>query len=300
MTKSSLEHLVVVPLGGLGNRMRVIACAKRLAQMSGARCTVIWDWGDYEALFEKDPAIDVLPAIPEGLVASYHTRRVLADHEGGTRENRRIPLDGPSGIIVSSYVCFCAAGEPENPYEAALLPWAPRPSRAVRQAANRFRDSAFPSHDIVGMHMRRTDNAAARLRSPDVLFIRQAALFAGEGKKIFLATDNRRTERRLRAGFPGTILAYPKIQRWGKRWPRHFSLANTIEDYAELLLLASCDYVLGSAYSSYSSWAMALNGSPNCRVLEIEAVVPRPRPAGLARRVVVKLDLGLRKLLQPR
>ena len=297
MSKPALQHLVVVPLGGLGNRMRVIASAKRLAQMAGARCTVIWDWQDYAALFERDPAIEVVSAIPKELHAGYEVRHILTDNEGGTWENRHIPLDGAAGIIVTSYVAFCARGEPENVHEPALLAWVPQPSEAVRKAASRFREAEFPPRGIVGLHMRRTDNREAKLRSPDRLFIEEAGLLAGEGTKIFLASDSRRTERRLLAGFPGSLIDYPKSQHKSRRWPRRFNLAKTIEDYAELLLLASCDYVLGSAYSSYSSWAMALNGSAKCRVLAIEAIVPAPRRASFARRMTIKLDLALRTRL---
>ena len=46
MAARSLQHLVVEPYNGLCNRIRVIAAAKRLAALSGARCTVVWDWLD--------------------------------------------------------------------------------------------------------------------------------------------------------------------------------------------------------------------------------------------------------------
>ena len=37
---------------------------------------------------------------------------------------------------------------------------------------------------------------------------------------------------------------------------------------SHLLLLASCDYVLGSSKSTYTSLAMALNGSSRCSMIE--------------------------------
>jgi hypothetical protein len=46
------------------------------------------------------------------------------------------------------------------------------------------------------------------------------------------------------------------------------NLAETIEDYADLLVLASCDYVLGSQQSSFSDLAIALNGSSQSTQIE--------------------------------
>ena len=54
------------------------------------------------------------------------------------------------------------------------------------------------------------------------------------------------------------MVMYPKNPSMARRWPRAFDLEETIDDYAHLLLLSSCDYVLGSVDSSYSRLAMAL------------------------------------------
>jgi hypothetical protein len=265
---TGLEHLVIVPTEGLANRMRAIASAKRLCELSGARCTVVWNWQDYEALFAPDPAIEVVPRIPQDAVGTHRAMQTKTTRQGGTPENRRIPLDGPPRIIMTSPHAFGATSDGKAVDTCELVPWIPRPSQAVLERVRQFKSDAFPAGTIVGMHMRRTDNDVAILRSPDRLFIRQAKRLADAGTMIYLATDNRRTERKMLAHIGGSIVMYPKNSSLARRWPRVFSLEETMEDYADLLLLASCDYVLGSMNSSYSRLAMALNASPRCRTLQ--------------------------------
>jgi len=79
----TLEHLILIPYGQLANRMRAIASAKRVSQMVGARCSIVWNWPDYEALFQRDPSISLLPSLPEGLEHRYHAMRTLMNDEGG-------------------------------------------------------------------------------------------------------------------------------------------------------------------------------------------------------------------------
>jgi hypothetical protein len=262
-----LEHFVLLPRGGLGNRMRAIASAKRLCQIAGARCSIVWDWSDYEALFERDPAIEVIPALSADLARDYSAMRTLLNNEGGSPEVRRMPLDGPAGIVLESSHCFVATSDAKPLNESDLVPWLPQPSQKVRDRVAAFRAAAFPSGLIVGMHMRRTDNRAAAAISPDRLFFRAARSARREGATVFLATDNPRAEAKLRRRIGDGMIAYPKATRIGPRWPRPFDLVETVTDYVDLLLLAACDHVVGSWGSSYSSLAIGLNGSPRCRRL---------------------------------
>src|SRR5437867_3975326 len=87
-----LEHLVVDPMGGLCNRLRAIASARRLCAKAGARCTVIWDWGDYRTLFDDDtdwmPYAAPMDRARGRLIPGYHHIRHLSPGEGGNRSNR--------------------------------------------------------------------------------------------------------------------------------------------------------------------------------------------------------------------
>lgn len=260
----TLEHLVLIPQGQLANRMRAIASAKRVSQMAGARCSVVWNWPDYQALFQPDSSIELLPSLPEELADRYHAMRTSTNTRGGSR---RIPLDGPAGIILESCHCFGASSDGKPMDEAGLIPWLPRPSEQVRDRVATFRADNMTPGPVAGLHMRRTDHGPARARSPDWLFTRVARAARRNGEGIYLATDDPKTEARMRARFSGEVVSYPKRldrQRVPEAIPGPAELA---DDYVDLLLLSSCDYVLGSWGSSYSSLAMAMNGSPRCRRL---------------------------------
>ncbi len=247
--------------------------------MSGARCTVVWDWQDYGALFAADPAIEVVAQIPADLAVKYS---IMQTSMTG-KEHRCVPLDQAPGIILTSQHCFGATHDPKPLDEFDLLPWLPQPSRPVREKVGMFRNQAFPPGVVVGLHMRRTDHVAAIALSPDWLFVRSAQEIIDRGKAIYLATDNGATEAKMLSRFGRRTIRLSKNWTPAQRWPRAFNLEETIADYADLLLLASCDYVLGSADSSYSMLAMALNGSPRSRVLrrlESDQMTPFDRVRG--------------------
>lgn len=263
----SLEHLVVMPTAGLANRIRAIASAKRLSVMYGLRCTIVWDRQGYGALFESDPAIEVVSEILPDLPAD----RLVMDTEvidaAGPFDNRCVPLDGPRCVVLTTCHCFGATTGPKSLSESDLVPWLPQPSRAVREKVDAFQARAFPSGNIVGLHLRRTDHEAAIVLSPDWLFVRRARAIIAGGGAIFLATDNQATQQAMLSYLDGNVVFFPKNPALAQRWPRPFNLEETIEDYTDLLLLASSGYVLGSAESSYSRLAMAINGSPKCEIV---------------------------------
>ncbi|HEY2888986.1 MAG TPA: hypothetical protein VGJ31_00085 [Dongiaceae bacterium] len=265
MPAHKLQHLVVEPCYGLCNRIRVIAAAKRFAAMNGVRCTLVWNWLPYESLFEPDPTIEIVsqfPALPDG---HLRLRPRLDDRSA---PHQRLPLDEAACIAITT--CHSLGSPTDLHYLGMreLLPWLPQPAAAIREKARLFRERMFPAGQIVGLHIRRTDSERPILDSPNWRFFHQARAVVDSGARLYLATDNRRTESQMSARFADSLIMYPKNPAMRKRWPRPLNLAETIEDYADLLALASCDHVLGSRESSFSDLAMALNGSS--RSTEIE------------------------------
>jgi hypothetical protein len=270
-TPGALRHLVVVPQFGLGNRLRAIASAKRLAQMAGARCSVYWDWPDYEVLFEIDPEIEILSELPSDFRKTHALMWTKTTKQKGTPENRRVPLNRFQGIVLYSCHSFCAENGEKPVSEGDLLSWLPQPSAFMREKVEQFKASHFGDKTAVGMHIRRTDNRIAIRLSPDESFFHAARTLRNQNQTVFLATDNQQTEDTLRAELGDQMIVYPKNPKRLIRWPRkEHSLADIMEDYADLLILASCHYVLGSACSSFSALAMALNRSPSCRAVGLE------------------------------
>jgi hypothetical protein len=176
-----LEHLIIYPISGLCNRLRAIASAKRLCSKAEARCTIVWDWGDYRTFF--DDATEWVPYTASmdwkqnRIAPDYHHICHLSPYEGGSRRSWRVPVTTYSHIAVTSRFVFCAAEERllrrYTAYEEQdVLPWFPKPHRLILDKVAAFKNSFFPPH-TVGMHIRRTDNKGATLRSPDRSYFRE-------------------------------------------------------------------------------------------------------------------------------
>ncbi len=272
-----LQHLIIEPCGGLCNRLRAIAAARRVCQRANARCTVLWDWGDYHRLIEAQPDVQWTAEAPELTAGQYIKLRHLRAGEGGNGTNRRVWITRESHILLRSQHVFNAFEEPHPIRAAELAPWLPIPAAAVRRAAAAFQSASFRTF-TVGMHIRRTDHAQATLMAPDHLFLRAAEEQIEKGRTIFLATDNDETLRLMTSRFGRHILQYPKVTNLPKRWPRRrFDFEATLEDLIDLWLLASCRFVIGSAASSYSNVAMLYNGSPENQIMSIGRIAAPQR-----------------------
>jgi hypothetical protein len=272
-----LEHLVVYPISGLCNRMRAIASAKRLCARAGARCTILWDWGDYRALFDDDtewiPHTAEMDWRRDRLVPGYHHIRHLAPAEGGSRRTWRVPVTTYSRIAVTSRFVFCAAEERllrrYTVYEEQdVMPWFPRPAAAITREVEAFKEACFVPH-TAGIHIRRTDNVSATLRSPDSSYFKHGDRLVDSGHRLFLATDNQATLDSLRRRYGQNLIHYQKQSDLRRRWPRTSSTEREIiDDLIDLCLLASCEFVIGSQGSSFSRVAILLNGSRRCKAID--------------------------------
>jgi hypothetical protein len=269
-----LEHLVLYPRGGICNRLRAIASAKRLCAQTGALCTVLWDWGDYRALFDDDtewlPYAASSDLDQEKVFSGYHHVRHLLQDEGGARGNRRVSVTTYPRVVVTSGYVFYAAEEPPlrgRHYEEPVLPWFPKPHALVLEKVRAFRQAHF-SPSTAGMHIRRTDHKPATFHCPDKAYFKEADRLIAAGRRVFLATDNVETVRTMKERYGDNLLSYPKSSALSQRWPREtWDRVDVIDDMVDLWLLASCDFVIGSTQSSYSRVGMLLNGSPRCKAI---------------------------------
>ena len=271
-----LEHLVVCPRAGLCNRMRAIASAKRLCSKVGARCTIVWDWGDYDTLFEDDtewvPYSAFMDTRRNFAVPGYHHISHSPIYKGGSRRNWRVPVTTHPRIALTSWFVFCAAEEQllrrYTAYEEQeVFPWLPKPHTSIMEKVAAFKQAFFPPH-TVGLHIRRTDNIRTILRSPDKAYFKRADRLVDTGHHLFLATDNQDTLQLVHRRYGEKLIHYPKSSVLERRWPRSCSSTqDIIDDMVDLWLLASCEFVIGSRGSSYSRTAILLNGSSRCETI---------------------------------
>ncbi|MDX1948306.1 MAG: hypothetical protein SFU86_23145 [Pirellulaceae bacterium] len=255
-----LRRLVLASGSGLCNRLRAIASARRLCARVGARCHIVWNWGQFHRFFAPLPDATLCPW---GVGAASW----LLERFGQRCKDQRIDMSRRSAWVFTGQIIY---GHDEPPVSlAALRDWLPRPSDRVARRADEFAGQHFGN--VVGMHIRRTDHGPAKTKSPDELFLETAARLLDEGKRIFLATDNVETEQLLRRFCGERLITFPKAHPLVARWPRSsFDPQACEDDLLDLLLLARTEYVVGSFFSSFSNTAMVLNGSPKCRTLNID------------------------------
>lgn len=257
-----LQHLIIAPTAGICNRMRVIASARRLCRRHGARCSLVWSWGDFHDYFS--PLSDVTVQHFGASWLSYWM-------------GRWSPLNGSNRAVNVArqrlwiHTCYTFHGCDEPPIGLAdLREDLPTLNNRLMARVDEFANHHFGN--VVGLHIRRTDHALARASSPDRLFRDEATRLLDAGKQIFLATDNATTETLLRRHCGQRLITHPKQKNLAQRWPRpRFNAPACEDDLLDLFLLARTEYVLGSVGSSFSAVAMLLNGSPQCRMLSTKA-----------------------------
>jgi len=259
--RSVLQHLVLIPQSGLCNRLRAIASARRLCQRFAARCSIVWDWGDFWDLFTKVPDVEIIQNLPQPDKVARHQPRHVDPTRTVDITVRTLQLH--SGQI------FWGSHESQIQLHQ-LVEYVPRLNSRLQGIVDDFAKRNL--QNTVGFHLRRTDQAQSILHSPDVLFFRKANEIISEGKKIFLATDNLKTIKKFRRKFGDMIIVYPKRTELEKRWPRpQFDQMAVEDDLIDLFLLVKSEYIIGSHFSSFSCMARALNGSPKSAILKTES-----------------------------
>jgi hypothetical protein len=250
-----LEHLILVPQGGLCNRLRAIASARRLCQRLGSKCSLVWNWGNFWEFFAPIPKLDVLWYSPLCVANELNLR--------GVDVERRIVDVRLATLKLRSGKLFWGNDE-SRIYMDHVRGFLPQLSPRLEHVVSDFAGRALQG--AVGFHIRRTDNEKSTAASPDELFFAEAENVVAAGKRIFLATDNTLTEEIMVRRFPGKIITYPRRKTLARRWPRRrFDPAALEDDLLDLFLLARTEYVIGSQFSSFSAIAIAFNGSTQCR-----------------------------------
>jgi hypothetical protein len=267
--------IIARPAGGLCNRLRVIAAVRAAAKTSGSRLQVIWSVSGemvarFDELFEPVPDLDLRPPGRYRFVYSPSSGPKL--QRAATRTLNR--LLGVSHAFYQHDVApflwskrFDLGGV--SPRENVFLStcesvynWdAPDFSWVVPQPALRERVAALTASfdaDVVGVHIRGTDNEAALRASPRDLFIdaMTARKRARSDARFFLATDDPAIEAAVqRAVGADAVIAAPK--RFGR------DSVEAIQDaVVDLFALSQTTEILGAMNSSFTETAAAIGRLP--------------------------------------
>lgn len=275
-------RLTFVPTGGLGNRIRSMDAAIRLAVNSCAALRIYWfrDWQcpcPFQELFsfarlaeEKMPFPLDFQCIEasgwryfcyerprkENLYLPYGFQKLFFDcrmYENEVPHRMREAFDFAGWlrqgkeVYLGSYDAFMG----ECP--GRILPWF-MPSEPVEAEivplAARF------SGRMVGLHIRRTDNLRSIEVSPTSLFVRRIGQLLAEdpSTRFFLATDSMAERDLLLSTFGPERFVIPDYV------PGRKTVADIRRALAEMYLLSRCDFVIGSFWSSFSKVAASLGG----------------------------------------
>ncbi|MDO4510694.1 MAG: hypothetical protein Q4B68_02615 [Bacteroidales bacterium] len=274
--------LTLVPTEGLANRMRAWASAIAFTERHGMALNVVWrKCSNNNCLFSdlfKPLSEAVAPhvrlvdggaaaqwlydqpmkrnlhlprlwhALKYGVrIYFHHMRSIAQQYEGAAREQHVLNLVGEGDALVFSCYPLCD-------YPDALNASVFRPTDEIEARIQQRAADFAPS--MIGVHIRRTDNAMAIKSSPISLFehhMRQA-LEQYPGAHFYLATDDERVKRHMEHAFPGKIHTSPA--------PADRTSAEGMKEAAvEMFTLARCNHFIGSYYSSFSDMVLALNGA---------------------------------------
>lgn len=271
-TAKTTPTLTFVPAGGMGNRMKALSAAITLARQCHSRAEIIWfrDGGlgcRFDQLF--------LPLDEPDATLREATLTDLLLHDRPRRRNLYVPLCAQRLLYegrmdeqactqgmrthfdfvewatgkrawMSSHVYFMADEPPTGTYDRfRLIPQLQqRVDRTVAEAGD----------DVVGVHIRRTDNERSIAESPTEAFIARMRQESG-GTRFFLATDNEEEKQRIAAAFPHRVITSPR--------PADRRTLQGMEDAAvEMFTLSRTRLILGSAYSTFSSTAAGIGHIP--------------------------------------
>jgi len=268
------KTLLLVPSGGLANRMRAVASAWQLCRQVGSRLQVVWfkDWAlsaAFHDIFEPvDPQLLALREANWGDCLLYDRprrrnlwlprlpQRLIFDRI--IDEQEVTPLKC-AGFDFEAWArdarCYMSCYQVFGSFPASLYRELFRPVAAVMERVEA--NVRLLGDYAVGMHIRRTDNAEAIAKSPTRLFVEAGLreMEAHPGLRIYLATDNEDVKSELRAAFGDRIVTPSETASRDS--------ANGIRGgLVDMWTLSRMRHIYGSAGSSFSPMAASIGDVP--------------------------------------
>ncbi|MBN1147304.1 MAG: hypothetical protein JXA78_08610 [Anaerolineales bacterium] len=255
--------LVVAPIGGLGNRMRVVDSSIALSKATGQSLRLIWLLNPslnckFDELFILPESIERITYLDMYSLAGklfwrlcrayfsrfYDLYLLQADVVGLLQRGERFEeLVAGKRVYIATYSSYYPSPQPF----AELAPIPPLQARIAAMTAG--------FGDVIGVHIRRGDNLRSTRYSQTASFIElmSAELSENDDTKFFLATDSPDEEARLKDEFPGRMITYEKTAL-DRNDPRAAQDA-----LVDLYCLSRCRKLIGSYWSSFTDTAWQIN-----------------------------------------
>lgn len=274
MISPTSKRFVVVPQGGLGNRMRVIRSAYELARSGYADVRVAFAPNNECHCRFEDVFGEINPPLPNFRIVSSKwidtppsrrnlhlpgaARALFYDLQlNGFASSHRDKIMTLSARARKVYIATCYEFFDTKLEMSSLFTPSAVVKTAVEAATRRFEGR------VVGFHIRATDNAPALKQSPYALFEQTARkeLETCPETVFFLATDNPEVKHRFLAAFGKRVVTSDsELSR--------SSVGGMIAAAADMFALSHCNVIYGSHYSSFSEIAAELGGK-QVRVLRL-------------------------------
>lgn len=246
--------LLVIPCGGLGNRLMAMLSARLLAEQIGCGFHIVWRSQSWLPLSEY-PLGDIF----EDVDAALWTDPVPASafcvdhHSAGPRPEVEARLRAGETVALTSYCFIKPSAVDRARFRSAIRDQfarlRPHPAVLARVEA--------PAPPAIGIQIRRGDNWRSILYSPLGLFFRIAdrALREEPNLSIFLATDSDDVLRQMR-------------RRYGARLRHHTARARidprecARDALADIIALSRANRLYTSGQSSFGFVAHLMTGVP--------------------------------------
>jgi hypothetical protein len=267
------------PLGGLANRMRVIASGLWLMKESSQELEVIWNLNEdlncnFDILFNQIDNVSVIEKRKKDFYVQHTNHPKLNKRIKGYFKNRllgigycinetdfynliwknKIAIDKIARKNKNIYIRTCQEfGSNYNEFKF----FSPSPSIQQIISAEVFNFNK----NTIGIHIRRTDNVNSIAQSPVELFISKMEEEVQKNSNVnfFLATDDKETEQELLIRFGSKIIVYQK------ELDRNLE-KGIIDAVVDMYCLSSTKYIYGSYWSSFSDIASRI-GNIELKVL---------------------------------
>jgi hypothetical protein len=263
--------LLLVPAGGLANRMHAIASTYNMCRQAGVDMQVVWfqDWAlhaPFHDIFRVTDMVRIREAsFLDHLIYDRPRRRNLRVPRlfQSLLFDQRIDEEQVTALVEqgfdfaqwarghNSYMsCYREYGSFDDALYGRLF----RPVAQVEKQVERLA-AQFGTHPI-GFHIRRTDNQRSIAHSPLSLFVEAGKREIGEhpDTTIFLATDDEPTKRQLRDIFGERLVTQDAEADRG-------STQGIRGGLVDMYTLARTDVVYGSVGSSFSMMAAKIGGN---------------------------------------
>lgn len=270
LAEDSSMKIYIEPIGGLCNRMRVIASAFESMKSSGGKIVVNWVATDelncpMKALFTVSttpPDCIILEQTDSSSIgrllmkAAYYYFRIVCRNRLDDNTVLQAKANGDILLEDRTYYQTCETFQ-KDARGLDFSIFTPNPVLYRKAQSKISRISENGKYRVVGVHIRRTDHGVSIQDSPTELFFRllDASISKDDSVRFYIATDDMSVresfDRKYNAG--RAVVFFNDSKELSRNTAEGIKAA-----YVELLTLSLTERIYGSSGSSYSETAAAL------------------------------------------